>query len=327
MNTLNFDKKFTIPKFNEIAKAIIQEESIRDSRIRITPGSRYVITNPLLNNLILKLCKLTGYDESKIALKYTNQSKLLNAISIIERIFKLSNLFFQNISNNNNYNNYNEVYNFFGILAFININNPQILNYQTLNNYIKKINGYSKNILVLFLYNIIQYRDKLNQSNNKTKYNTFIDNYKKLLFDINKSFFSPEKLSKLFQEGTNFKRIINANIKAELNIIAAQNKARANAIAAQNKAKANAIAAQNKAKANAKLIENKKCINQWEIYNKYKLENPRLFKLGIGRPNRPPATCESLRAPKQPVSLNKNKNNNSTNNSTNTASIRSNNSQ
>jgi len=267
-------------------------------------GNHYVITNPLLNNLIIILSKLSGYDEleyqSKYGLKYVYQSKKLNAMSIIERIYKLILLFFKNIRNNNI--NYIDVYNCFGIIAFINLIDNR-LGSTELYLYIEKINRFynGKTILVVFLYNLIEYINKFSQNNNIQKYRTFIENYKKMLFSIDKSFFSQQQFSNLFKNGSNFKKIVNNNTKE------AQNKANANAKEAQNKTNSNAKRVQNKA--NAKAIQNKanankkKCSEEWEIYNKYKKNNPHKFSVGI-RPIKRPTCDEKYRLSKQIINLN-----------------------
>ena len=148
-----------------------------------------------------------------------------------------------------------------------------------------------------FLYNSNEFYTK---STNIDKYLTFADMYKNILFSLTKGRLTKNKFNSL-SKNVNIKQIVNAN-KAQIIINAEQKKT------AQNKAIANAKAKQNKAKANIKAAQIKKCTNSWAIYNKYKIENPYQFKLGIGRPNRP--TCnEALRASKQPVSLNKKENN------------------
>ena len=318
LNSLNFDRRFSIQKMIDICKGISIEDQRRDEKITIKrDGNKsYNIDRSkiYLINLILRLKKLSKFNDTY----FTDNKKLINK-SISERVSTLIGIYANNMINNPDIN-FIDVYNFLGILAIIMINqNYTGLYLVEFTNYIKKIMAEdineSRKILVVFLYKFNEYIATLSKNSpDYNKYNIFILTYKKILFGINSKFMTSTRFNSLYKELSNFKIIVNANTKEQLNIIAAQNKAKANAKAAQNKAKANAIAAQNKAKANAKLIENKKCTNQWGIYNKYKLENPAKFKLGIGRPNRP--TCnESLRLSTQ------------NNNSTNTASIRNNNSQ
>ena len=293
-NSLNFKRKFTIPQFTKIVKAIFDEESIRYGR-RLMTGNHYVITNSLLNNLIIKLSNLSGYDD----LKQFNQSKKLNTMSIIERIYKLILLFFKNIRNNNNNINYIGVYNCFGIIAFINLIDNR-LGTTELYLYIEKINRFNKGktILVVFLYNLIEYINKFPQNNNKEKYSTFIKNYQKMLFRIDQKFFSQEQFSNKLENDSIFKKIVNNNTKE------AQNKANANAKAEKIKANANAKAVQNKANANAKAVKNK-CTEEWDIYNKYKKDHPLLFRLGKRTIKRP--TCgKEHRLSKQTITLNLN---------------------
>jgi hypothetical protein len=298
LNSLNFDRRFSIQKMIDICKGISIEDQRRDEKIKRDGNKSYNIDRSkiYLINLILRLKKLSKFNDTY----FTDNKKLINKY-IRDRVSTLIGIYANNMINNSDIN-FIDVYNFLGILAIIMINQNYTGLYSVeFTNYIKKIMAEdineSRKILVVFLYKFNEYIATLSKNSpDYNKYNSFILTYKKILFGINSKFMTSTRFNSLYKELSNFKKIFNANTKEQLNIIAAQNKAKANAKEAQNKAKANAIAAQNKAKANAiaaqnkaKAEQNKKCINQWGVYKKYKKENPFSFKVGVGRPNRP--TC------------------------------------
>ena len=293
-NSLNFKKKFTIPKLSKIADDILKENNDRNMIIRARPGSviPYDPKIKSVKDLILKLINLSGYKETG---SYVNQTQKLIDISIINRVYKLLLLIYTKKIKIDIL----DASNLLGILAFIVFNTLNVQNYFTeLDNYILYIkNNFKDNkdddrILLSFLYDLDQYKKKTNiSSKNVEKYDMFITIYK-------------SRLKQFMYKPTNFN---NLNTKVQQYMKEAQNKA--NAKAAQNKA--NAKAEQNKANANAKAEQNKakdnkeKCSKEWENYNKYKKNNPVSFRLGRRTINRP--TCgEQYRLSKKNSNINKN---------------------
>jgi type II secretory pathway pseudopilin PulG len=297
LNSLNFDRRFSIQKMIDICNGISIEDQKIDEKIRMGRNKSHNIDRSkiYLIDLILRLKKLSKYNDTY----FTDNKKLKNKY-IRDRVSTLIGIYANNMINNSDIN-FIDVYNFLGILAIIMINQNTRLYSDYFINYIKKIMAEdineSRKILVVFLYKFNEYIATLSKNSpDYNKYNSFILTYKKILFEIN---------SKLMTS-TNFKIIVNANTKEQLNIIAAQNKAKANAKAAQNKAKANAIAAQNKAIANAKAAQNKKCTEEWNEYNNYKNKNPRTFAFSFLRPIKRPTCGEEFRlSKKKPLNTNR----------------------
>jgi hypothetical protein len=296
-NSLNFKKKFTIPKLSKIADDILKENNDRNMIIRTRPGS-VIPYNPKIKSvkdLISRLTDLSGYKETA---SYVNQTQKLEDISIINRIYKLLLIIYtKNIKID-----ILDASNLLGILAFIVFNTQNVQNYFIeLDNYIRYIkkkfkdDNYDDKILLGFLYDLTEYKNKPNKPvNNVKNYYMFIEIYKSRFKQFN---YKPTYFN-------NLNRKVKKYMEEEKN----KAKAEANAIAeAKAKAEANALAV---AKANAE-EKNKECSKEWEIYNKYKKNNPSLFKLRIGRPNRPTCNINKYRPPKK---NNKSKNETNKNN-------------
>jgi hypothetical protein len=318
-NSLNFKKKFTIPKLSKIADDILKENNDRNMIIRTRPGSviPYDPKIKSVKDLILRLMNLSGYKENGI---YVNQTQKLRDISIIDRIYKLLLIIYRKKIKIDIL----DASNLLGILAFIVFNTQNVQNYFTeLNNYILYIKDNFKDdkdddiILLSFLYDLTEYKKKPNKpANNVKNYDMFIKIYKSILIKIiykQNDFITLNKKVQQYMKNAKNKANANAFAKAE------QNKANAIAKAEQNKANAIAKAEQNKAIAKAEQnkanVYGKKCHNEWQIYQKYKTDNPRLFDAGI-RPIKRPTCGDQYRFSNQTktITLNEmNKNKNKTN--------------